>query len=320
MTHLPPPVQHSPVQSHGFSRAIALLVVALLLFSCLDTTAKYLGGWSGVPVAQIIWVRFLGQFLLMLIFVPLLGLMDVRSMFKTRRLKWQLLRSTLMAAVTALNFLALKYLRLDQTVTITFLAPLVVALLAGPLLGEWIGWRRLLAILVGFAGIVIVVRPGFADVHPAVGFSFAGMLAYALFMLVTRHIASDDPPIVTLFYSMFVGVFLGAPIALSEWQWPDGPGIWVMLVSLGVLGGAGHYLFILAYKLAPAGRISPFIYLQILSMVGLGFLVFGDLPDIWTAVGAGIVVASGIYLIHRERVARHDHHLTASEHGGGHRP
>lgn len=304
MTHLPPPVQSLSVQTRDFGRAIALLVVALLLFSCLDTTAKYLGGSLGVPVPQIIWVRFLGQFLLMLTLVPLFGLMDVPSMFKTRRLKWQLLRSTLMAAVTAMNFLALKYLRLDQTVTITFLAPLVVALLAGPFLGEWVGWRRLITIIVGFAGIVIVVRPGFADVHPAVGISFAGMLAYALFMLITRRIASDDPPIVTLFYSMFVGVFLGAPIALADWQWPDAPSVWVMLVSLGVLGGAGHYLFILAYKLAPAGLISPFIYLQILSMVGLGFLVFGDLPDIWTAVGAAVVVGSGVYLFHRERMSR----------------
>ncbi|MCV0369535.1 MAG: DMT family transporter [Filomicrobium sp.] len=287
-----------------FGRAIAMMAVALILFSCLDATAKYLAGRVGVPVTQIIWVRFLGQFFLMLTFVPLLGLMDVRSMFRTRRLPWQLARSTLMVTVTALNFLALKYLRLDQTVTITFLAPLVVALLGGPLLGEWVGWRRLIAILVGFGGILIVVRPGFAEIHPAVGFSFASMLAYALFMLITRHIAGEDPPIVTLFYSMFVGVFLGAPFAISEWQWPQQPEVWLMLLSLGAFGGAGHYLFILAYKLAPASRITPFLYLQILSMAGLGYLVFGDLPDIWTAVGSCVVVCSGIYLIDRERRVR----------------
>lgn len=304
MKHLPPPVQYSPSHMQDFSKAIAMMVVALILFSCLDATAKYLGGRLGVPVTQIIWVRFLGQFLLMLIFVPLLGLMDVRSMFKTRRFKWQIVRSGLMASVTALNFLALKYLRLDQTVTITFLAPLVVALLGGPLLGEWVGWRRLIAILVGFAGILIAVRPGFAEIHPAVGFSFAAMLTYALFMLITRHIAGDDPPIVTLFYSMFVGVFFGAPLALADWQWPQQPEVWLMLASLGVFGGTGHYLFILAYKLAPAGRISPFLYLQILSMAGLGYIVFGDLPDVWTAVGSCVVVGSGIYLIHRERIAR----------------
>lgn len=283
-----------------------MMVMALILFSCLDALAKYLGGRLGVPVTQIIWLRFLGQFLLMLIFVPLLGVMNVPSMFKTRRFKWQIARSALMALVTGFNFLALKYLRLDQTVTIVFLAPLVVALLAGPLLGEWVGWRRLTAILVGFGGILIVVRPGFAEIHPAIGFSFAAMLTYALFMLITRHIAGDDPPIVTLFYSMFVGVFLGAPIAIADWQWPQQPEVWLMLASLGVLGGAGHYLFILAYKLAPAGRITPFLYLQILSMGGLGYIVFGDLPDIWTVVGSCVVVASGIYLIHRERMVRRD--------------
>lgn len=305
MTHAPP-LQQSQTRVRDFSKAIAMMVMALILFSCLDALAKYLGGRLGVPVTQIIWLRFLGQFLLMLIFVPLLGVMNVPSMFKTRRFKWQIARSALMALVTGFNFLALKYLRLDQTVTIVFLAPLVVALLAGPLLGEWVGWRRLTAILVGFGGILIVVRPGFAEIHPAIGFSFAAMLTYALFMLITRHIAGDDPPIVTLFYSMFVGVFLGAPIAIADWQWPQQPEVWLMLASLGVLGGAGHYLFILAYKLAPAGRITPFLYLQILSMAGLGYIVFGDLPDIWTVVGSCVVVASGIYLIHRERMVRRD--------------
>ncbi len=101
-------------------------------------------------------------------FVPLLGVMSVRALFTTNRLELQIVRSVLMVATTAFNFLALKYLRLDQTITIVFLAPLVVALLAGPLLGEWVGWRRLVAILVGFAGVLIVVRPGFGDVHPAV--------------------------------------------------------------------------------------------------------------------------------------------------------
>jgi len=304
MTELPPPVEIAPARVRDFGKAIAMMVVALVLFSCLDATAKYLAGKLGVPMTQIIWLRFVDQFVLMLVLVPMLGLMDWRSMFKTRRLKWQLVRSALMASVTALNFLALKYLRLDQTVTITFLAPLVVALLAGPLLGEWVGWRRLVAIVVGFGGILIVVRPGMAEIHPAVGFSLASMFIYALFMLVTRHIAADDPPIVTLFYSMFVGVFLGAPLAVADWQWPQGPEVWLMLLSLGVFGGVGHYLFILAYKLAPAGRITPFLYLQILSMAALGYLVFGDLPDIWTALGSCVVVGSGIYLVHRERMVK----------------
>jgi drug/metabolite transporter (DMT)-like permease len=207
-----------------------------------------------------------------------------------------------MAATTVFNFLALEYLRLDQTITIVFLTPLVVALLAGPLLGEWVGWRRMLAILVGFAGILVAVRPGLAAVHPAVLYSLASMLAYAFFMIVTRKVATHDPPLVTLFYSMFVGTVLGAPLALPEWVTPQSAGVWLMLLSLGVLGGTGHYLFILAYRAAPASSLAPFLYLQLISMVSFGWLVFGDVPDGYTLSGAALVVASGVYLVHRERV------------------
>ncbi len=280
------------------------MLLAIALFSCLDTAAKYLGGTVGLPVAQVIWVRFLVQFVLLLVLVPAFGILTPRQLFTTSRPGWQALRSVLMALTTAMNFLALKWLRLDQTIAITFLSPLIVALLAGPFLGEWVGWRRFAAILVGFFGILIVVRPGFGDIHPAVGFSFAGVLAYAAFTLITRHIAASDPPLVTLFYSMFAGVALGAPFALADWQWPANGFHWALLLSLGVLGGAGHYLFILAYRMAPAGVITPYIYLQILTMTGLGYLVFGDVPDLWTLIGSSIVVASGIYLWHRERVLK----------------
>jgi len=281
--------------------AIVLMLVAITLFSCLDATAKYLASQAELPVAQIAWFRFLGQFVGLLVLVPALGILPLRRLFQTRRLKLQMVRSVLMAATTAFNFLALEHLRLDQTITIVFLAPLMVALIAGPVLGEWVGVRRLVAIVVGFCGILIVVRPGFADVHPAIGFSFAAMLAYVFFMIITRHMAGSDPPLVTLFLSMFAGVLLGAPFALAVWTWPANVFIWVMLVSLGIFGGVGHYLFILAYEAAPASHVSPFLYAQIVTMTALGYMVFGDIPDVWTMAGSFVVVGSGIYLWHRER-------------------
>jgi drug/metabolite transporter (DMT)-like permease len=171
-------------------------------------------------------------------------------------------------------------------------------------LGEWVGWRRAIAIAVGFAGILIAVRPGFGDVHPAVIYSFLAMAAYALFMLLTRHLAPYDPPLVTLFYSMFVGTLFGAPVALMQWVWPHSWTTWALLLSLGLLGGTGHFLFILAYSRAPASAISPFLYAQLITMVAMGYLVFGDVPDLWTMIGASVIIASGIYLIHRERVTK----------------
>lgn len=278
------------------------MFAAVTLFSGLDTAAKYLVTREGIPVSEVVWVRFMGQFVLLLTLVPMLGLLSTKELFTTKRLKLQLVRSLLMVGTTVCNFAALRYLRLDQTITITFLAPLVVALLAGPLLGEWVGWRRFAAILVGFIGILVAVRPGVSGVHPAVLISLAGMLIYAFFMLLTRYMAHFDPPLTTLFYSMFAGAIGAAPLALAEWVTPQDLISWVLLGSLGVLGGVGHYLFLHAYRLAPASTVTPFIYLQLIIMVSFGYAVFGDMPDLMTLVGAAIIVASGVYLVHRERV------------------
>lgn len=286
--------------------AILLMVVSITLFSALDTAAKYLVVYDKLTVAQVVWSRFVVQFMALLVLVPAFGVLSVPQLFRTGHLKLQLIRSVLMVATTLFNFLALQYLRLDQTITIVFLAPLMVALLAGPLLGEWVGWRRLVAIAVGFAGILIAVRPGMEGVHPAVLYSFAAMFVYALFMLLTRYMAAFDPPMVTLFYSMFAGTIFGAPLALENWNTPPDVMSWVLLGLLGVLGGLGHWLFLHAYRLAPASAVAPFLYFQLLSMIAFGYAVFGDLPDVWTLTGASIVVASGIYLFHRERVTARD--------------
>ena len=135
------------------------------------------------------------------------------------------------------------------------------------------------------------------------------MLAYACFMLITRYISAHDPTDVTLTYSMFAGVVLMAPVAVSGWVWPADPLSWVLVVSLGFWAALGHFVFIVAYRWAPASTLAPFIYTQLLSMTVLGFTVFGDLPDRWTLVGSAIVVASGIYLVHRERVKKVPHSL-----------
>jgi drug/metabolite transporter (DMT)-like permease len=178
----------------------------------------------------------------------------------------------------------------------------MVALLAGPFLGEWIGWRRAVAIAVGFAGIIIALRPGVAEIHPAFAVAFAGMLCYSLFSLVTRYLAPFDAAEVTLFYSLMAGTLILAPFALTQWVWPADFFTWVLLLSMGVYGGLGHYLFILAHRHAPASIIAPFLYISLLTHSTAGFLVFGQVPDAWTLAGAGVVILSGLYLLQRERV------------------
>lgn len=280
-------------------KGIGLMCLALALFSCLDATAKYTTLVAKVPVTQVTWIRFLSQLLLIVLMV---GVVNMAGLLRTARLKHQMLRSFLMLGSTIFNFLALQYLRLDQTQTINFLAPFVVALLAGPFLGEWVGWRRLVAIIVGFSGILVVVRPGQVPFEPALILSVISMLCYATFMLLTRYLAAYDPPEVTLLYSMLAGAYLMAPLAIVDWIWPTDAKTWALLLSLGFWGGLGHYIFILAYRHAPASTLAPFIYFGLLTHTTIGYAVFGQLPDLWTLAGASIVIASGIYLVHRERV------------------
>jgi len=281
--------------------AIGLMCIAVGLFSCLDATAKYLATESGLPIAQVVWLRFISQMVLM---IAVFGPIALPRLLRTQRLWHQIGRSFLMLASTLFNFLALQHLRLDQTSTFFFLVPLTVALLAGPILGEWVGWRRMVAILVGFGGILIAVRPGFEAVHFAFAFSLMSVLGYAGFALITRYLAQFDDPVATLFYSLIAGSLVMAPIAISVWEWPSDTTVWLLLALLGFWGGIGHYIFIIAHRFAPASTLSPFIYLSLLSHTALGYAVFGDLPDIWTLAGAAVVIGSGLYLLHRERVTR----------------
>lgn len=280
-------------------RGIGLMCLALVLFSALDTTAKYIATRSGLPVSQVTWLRFMSQFALV---VMTFGVLAVPRLLYSQRWRHQVFRSFLMLGSTVFNFLALKTLRLDQTLTIGFLAPFIVALLAGPFLGEWIGWRRMVAIAVGFCGILVVVRPGYAAFDFGMIYAGISMLCYAIFMLLTRYLTRFDPPEVTIFYSMLAGVLVMAPFALAEWIWPRDAFTWAMLISTGLWGGLGHYIFILAYRHAPASTLAPFIYFGLITHTALGYLVFDQFPDVWTISGALIVVASGVYLVHREHV------------------
>ena len=280
-------------------KGIGLMCLALAVFSCLDTTAKYMATVVQLPVLQVVWVRFLSQLLLI---VLVTGALAIPRLLTTRRPAQQLARSALMLLSTVLNFMALRHLRLDQTQTVYFLAPFVVALLAGPFLGEWVGWRRMLAILFGFTGILVVVRPGVVAFDPALILAFGSMLCYAGFMLLTRYLAAYDAPEVTLFYSLIAGTLIAAPFACAQWVWPTELRVWLLMLSMGAWGGIGHYIFIIAYRHAPASTLAPFIYLGLITHTAGGFLVFGQMPDRWTLAGASIVVASGIYLVHRERV------------------
>ena len=280
--------------------AIGLICLASFLFAFLDVSAKYLATAAHVPVLQIIWVRFAVN---MLFFVAILGPKTALEALPSRKLKHQLLRSIFLIGATAFNFLALQYLQLDQTSTIYFLSPFIVAALAGPMLGEWIGWHRLLAICAGFAGILFVMRPGFGGIHWAVSFSLLATLSYALYSLWTRYLARYDDAQTTIVYTPLAGAVFVAPFGIGQWQTPETALIWFVLIGTGLFGGAAHWLVILAHERAPAPILAPFGYINIVYMIALGYLVFADVPGWWTLAGAAIIMAAGVYLLYRERHA-----------------
>lgn len=277
--------------------AILLMAGAVLCFSLLDTTAKWLGGV--MHPMQVVVTRYVVSVLLVSI---VLNPWSRPGIMHTRRPWLQGGRSVLLLLSTALNFVALQYLQLAETISILFATPLVVALLSGPLLGEWPGPRRLAAIAVGFIGVIVVARPGAGGLHPAALLVVLGCLCYSFYSLSTRMLAKTDSSETTMFYSGIGGVVLTLPLLPFFYSWPPDLRTWLLMIAVGGLGALGHWLLILAHRRAPATVLAPFIYSQIVWMVALGWLVFDQIPDGYTLTGAAIVISSGLYLLYRERV------------------
>jgi drug/metabolite transporter (DMT)-like permease len=292
----------APTQTHTDPsqtlKAIGLMVLATVCFATLDTTAKYLVGAQGVPVSQVVWLRFAGHVVFSAV---LLWPFALRPSLRSAKPLIQVIRSGFMILTTALNFTALRYLQLDQTITIFFLTPLLVAALAGPLLGEWVGWHRVLAIVAGFIGVLVVMHPGLGHVHWAMLLVLGATFGYALYNITTRYLAAFDPASVTQTYTPLVGVLVMTPFGLAAWQCPEAWWLWILFATLGFWGGLGHWLLILAHRTAPAPVLAPYIYLGLIWMSVAGFLVFDDMPTIWTLSGGGIVILAGLYVLARER-------------------
>lgn len=299
-----PPSPPTPTPDAARLRRLRLLGIALMCgavacFTCIDTTAKYLG--RHYDIIEVVWARYVSALVLaFLVFNPLTR----PGVLRTRRPLLQIGRSALLLGTTVFNFLALKFLQLDQALAIMFSTPLMVAALAGPMLGERIGPRRWAAIAVGLVGVVLVLQPGFGAVHPAAVLSVLAAACSAFYAIATRVLARFDSDATTLFYSNLLGVLLLTPLVPFVWTTPTDPLHLALMVMFGAFGSLGHYLLIVAHRHTPASVLSPFIYTQLLWVVAAGWLVFGDVPNQWTLAGAAVVIASGLYLVHRERMRR----------------
>ena len=281
---------------HPRRAALPLIVGAGLCFSTLDATAKFLVQEHTLFV--VVWARYAGQ---MIVVTPISWHRGGGDFWRTRHLAMQLARSLCLVVATLCFFGALRFLPLAEGSAISFLAPMFAIVLSRPVLGERPTRARWIAATVGFAGILVLVRPGSAVFHPATGLLVGAAISNALYQLLTRRLPHDSPH-TTLFYSALVGTaLLSAALPAvdvpSSFSWRDG----FFLVLLGFLAGIGHWMLISAYLRAPASLVAPFTYLQMIWATFYGWLVFGQLPDGLSALGMAVIVASGVGLILHER-------------------
>ncbi|MCW6511639.1 DMT family transporter [Lichenifustis flavocetrariae] len=276
--------------------AILLMCVTMACYTATDSSAKFLA--PHLPLWQIVWARYLGATLFALC---LANPIKHPNMLRPERLGLQLVRSLFLLTSTILSFIAVRYLQLAETTAIFFALPLAIALAAGPILGEWVGPRRFAAILVGFTGVLVVVRPWTGTFHPAMGLCVANVIVSAGYNMLTRVVAQRDRALTTLIYSTLVGAILLTPIVLTHWVAPDSLQVTAVMVFIGVVGAFAHWLLILAHARAPASILAPFTYTQLIWASLSGLVVFGDVPKPSTLAGAGIVVLAGLYLWWRER-------------------
>jgi drug/metabolite transporter (DMT)-like permease len=280
---------------------IACLVLGQWILSLLDASGKTLTQ-QGFHVVTVAWVRYVGHVVVLLILLRPKGFVD-RLVPKAKKLQW--MRGGLMLLSTLIFFSVLRLLPLAEATALNFCAPLFVVALSPWLLGERPSPVRWLGVLIGFAGMLVVVRPG-SDL------STAGMLlgllsafVFGLLQLITRRIAEYDTPMTTLLQSGVIGTCLTT--LLIPFFWFDAqptPMQAMIFLSTGVTGSLGHYFVIRAFQYADASFLSPFLYLQIISATSIGYVAFGHLPDWMTAVGIAIICVGGMCVAGGETLLR----------------
>ncbi len=273
-----------------------MVLIAVVIFSLVDFLSKYLARFY--PVGMVVWARYTFHLLLV---VVVLGPRHGLSLIRSAQPGIQLLRGLLLAFASFLFVSALKFLPLAESTAIAYLAPLMVTLLSVVFLKEKVEPARWMAVLCGFIDVLTIIRPGSSVFSWAVFLPMGNALAFAVYQILTRRLAGIDSPYTSIFYSGMVGTVLLTAALPYSWT-PVQSGLHLAaLVTLGMIGGCGHLLLIQAYHYGPASRLAPFGYTQLIWVMILGFVAFGDFPDIWSLVGIAILVASGIYMAAHQR-------------------
>jgi drug/metabolite transporter (DMT)-like permease len=278
-------------------RAILAIVLSMACFSVLNAMSKTLS--QHYPVIEVIWGRYFFAFILMLaLFLPRSGM----DLFRFRNLGSQVVRGLLLFFSSFLYFHGLVWLPLATAAAISLTSPLIVTALSARFLQEPVGPRRWAAVGVGFVGALIVVRPGEAEFDWHALLVVGSTLCSALYQLYSRRYGPSERADASATLATIVGTVAASPFLPVEWVTPAGGWHWALFAGMGVMAGVGHYFLTIAYSQAPAAVIAPFNYLQLVGAALLGYVVFAEIPDVWSWVGAGVIVVSGLYIGHRERI------------------
>jgi drug/metabolite transporter (DMT)-like permease len=277
--------------------AIGLVLLSLLVFSGLDAISKVLV--TDYSPVLITWGRYGANLLLLLPFMFRAGARP----FATAGIGLQIGRGFAMGGSSVLFIAGLAQMAMPDATAVAFAAPLIVTALSIPFLGERVGIRRWSAVAVGFLGVIVIVQPGSSSFHLASLFPLASAACWAAGLIITRRIKTRDATLTTLLYTTLVAFLIAS--AFLPWVWqPLPPSALGLILVMGVLSSAGQYFLLLGYQRGPASLLAPFSYMQIITSTLWSAVLFGTWPGVATLIGAAIVVASGLYVLHRERVRR----------------
>ena len=275
-------------------KAIVLNLSAWVMLPIMDGFAKYLS--SSLPVLQITWSRY---FFTVVIVLPIMLVFFRKNLTWTEQPKLQLIRGLLLFCANILFFYSISIISLAKALTLAFIAPLIVTALSPVLLGEKVGFRRWAAVITGFIGSLIVIRPGFVEINLASMAALGTGVLYGFYLIVTRKLHNSDNPLLTLLLTGVVGLIIGSMIMPTVWVKPTITE-WYMMFAIGFFASIGHLFLILSLRYADASKLAPFGYFEIVTNIIIGYFFFSHFPDQWHFLGLFIIISSGIYVFRRE--------------------
>ena len=279
-------------------KAITFNLLAWVMLPIMDGFAKYLS--SDLPVLQITWARY---FFTVAFTLPIMFFFFRKNLVWTDKPKLKLIRGLILLTANVCFFYSISIISLAKALTLAFIAPLIVTAFSPIFLGEKVGLRRWSAVIIGFIGSMVVIRPGFVEINLASLAALGTGVMYGFYLIITRKLSSSDNPLLTLLLTGVVGAIIISFVMPFVWIKPT-LNQWSMMAAIGIFACVGHLFIILSLKYADASKLAPFSYFEIVTNIIIGYYFFSDFPDKWTFLGLFIIILSGIYISRRENIVK----------------